>query len=89
MLCGLTHSRSFSQPSLRVDGKRTSGQLYDYEVYLRQDWEDGFSGWNGMGDWHRRGGQPAHRPDRFRVYKIHVEKGKAGRLKIVEVGKER
>jgi len=29
------------QASLRVDGKRTSGQLYDYEVYLRQDWRMG------------------------------------------------
>ena len=44
---GGAHSGGFSQPSLRVDGKRTSGQLYDYEVYLRQRLEDGFSGWKG------------------------------------------
>jgi hypothetical protein len=30
-----------SQPLSRVDRKRTGGQLYDYEVYLRQDWRMG------------------------------------------------
>jgi hypothetical protein len=34
-----------SQPLSRVDRKRTSGQLYDYEVYLRQDWRVGGMGW--------------------------------------------